>query len=155
MQGKKYISVSDRTVVQRHGWLLALKIDDHDPELTIGSRCAIGDFCHIAAVRKVIIQDKVLIANKVYIADNTHQFTDVNLPVLDQPIQYAKEVVISTGAWIGENVCIMGASVGKNSIVGANSVVTKDIPDYCVAVGSPARIIKKFDFTTNMWQSVS
>lgn len=62
--------------------------------------------------------------------------------------------MIGNVAWIGENVCIIGASVGKNSVIGANSVVTRDIPDFCVAVGSPARVIKKFDFSDECWKSI-
>ena len=61
------------------------------------------------------------------------------------------EVLIGEGSWIGENVCIIGASVGKNSIVGANSVVTNNIPDYCVAVRAPARVIKRYDNKDNQW----
>ena len=61
------------------------------------------------------------------------------------------EVLIGEGSWIGENVCIIGAFVGKNSIVGANSVVTNNIPDYCVAVGAPARVIKRYDHKDNQW----
>ena len=153
IQGKKYISIFNKTVVQRHGWLLALKIDEHDPILTIKEGCAIGDFCHIASVRKVVIGENVLIANKVYISDNLHHFEDVNTPIINQKIFFKKEVFIGSGAWIGENVCIIGASVGRNSIIGANAVVTKDIPNYCMAVGSPARVIKQFDFDTHQWVS--
>jgi acetyltransferase-like isoleucine patch superfamily enzyme len=64
---------------------------------------------------------------------------------------FKKEVIIGSGSWIGENVCIIGASVGRNSVIGCNSVVTKDIDDYCIAVGSPARVIKRFDFNTRQW----
>jgi acetyltransferase-like isoleucine patch superfamily enzyme len=70
---------------------------------------------------------------------------------MDQPIQQIHEVEIGEGAWIGENVCIIGASVGKGCVIGANSVVTKNIPDYCVAVGAPAKIIKRYSFELNEW----
>ena len=52
---------------------------------------------------------------------------------------------------MGENVCIIGASVGKHCVIGANSVVTKDIPDYSIAVGTPAKIIKRYDFNKERW----
>jgi acetyltransferase-like isoleucine patch superfamily enzyme len=151
VEGSQYISVGRGTMIQRQGWLLALKIDDHLPELSIGKDCAIGDFCHIASVRSVVIQDNVLIANKVYISDNVHSFEDIMVPIMNQPIKYTGNVIIGTGAWIGENVCIIGAKIGRNSIIGANSVVTKDIPDYCVAVGIPARVIKMYDQRTSTW----
>lgn len=153
--GKEYISIADQSVVQRGGWLLALKIDDVNPDLQIGKNCAIGDSSHIVAVRSVVIEDNVLIANRVYISDNIHNFADVSKPVIKQGVQFKKAVRIGGGAWLGENVCVIGASIGKNSVVGANSVVTKDIPDFSVAVGSPAKVIKKYDFETGTWVSVS
>lgn len=154
VQGGKFISIHGRTVVQRYGWLLAYKIDDVAPEIIIGNGCAIGDFCHITAVRRLEIEDDVLIANNVYISDNAHDFRDVTIPVIRQPVIHKGNVRIQSGTWIGENVCVIGASIGKNCVIGANSVVNKDIPDYSVAVGAPARVIKKFDFTTNSWISV-
>ena len=154
IQGKKYITIGRNSVVQRGGWLLALKIDEHEPILSIGDNCAIGDYCHITSVRKVIFEDNVLLANNVYISDNLHGFENIKIPIKDQPIKFKKEVVLQSGCWIGENVCIIGASIGKNSIIGANSVVTTDIEDYCIAVGSPAKIIKKFDLVSKNWISV-
>jgi acetyltransferase-like isoleucine patch superfamily enzyme len=67
-------------------------------------------------------------------------------------VEQLSPVIIQDGAWLGENVCVVGASVGKNSVVGANSVVTKDIPDYCVAAGAPAIIIKRFDLEKKEWR---
>lgn len=154
VEGKKYISIGKKSTIQRLGWLLALKVEEHDPELNIGANCAIGDFCHITAIRKVIIEDDVLMANKVYISDNVHEYQDINVPVIRQGVLFKGEVRIKSGAWIGENVCIIGASIGKNSIIGANAVVTKDIPDYAIAVGSPARVIKQYDTVTNQWITI-
>ncbi|WP_426668525.1 acyltransferase [Mucilaginibacter sp. McL0603] len=154
INGKKYISIADRAVVQRCGWLFALKIGDVNPVLHIGRNCAIGDFSHIVAVGEVIIEDNVLIANNVYISDNVHAFEDVNKPIMNQKVRFKKAVKIQQGAWLGENVCVIGASVGKNSVIGANSVVTKDIPDFCIAVGSPAKIIKAYHFETQKWVSI-
>ena len=154
VDGKEYISIADEAVIQRGGWLLALKIGDIAPDLQIGKNCAIGDFSHIVAVQSVVIEDNVLIANKVYISDNIHIFGDVSKPVIKQGVQFKKAVRIKEGAWLGENVCVIGASVGKNAVVGANSVVTRDIPDFSVAVGSPAKVIKKYDFETSTWVSV-
>jgi len=154
VQGKKYISIHKNAIVQRLGWLLALKIGDTDPAIVIEEGSAIGDFCHITAVGSVHIEKNVLMANHVYISDNVHEFEDINTPVIRQKVIFKAPVRIGSGAWIGENVCIIGASIGRNAVVGANAVVTRDIPDYCVAVGSPARVIKRFDHTTNQWIAV-
>ena len=71
-----------------------------------------------------------------------------------QGVTQKRDVVIGNGSWIGEHVCIIGASIGRHCVIGANSVVTRDIPDYSVAVGSPAVIIKKYDFNLNKWIKV-
>lgn len=132
-----------------------MKIDQHDPILKIGDNCAIGDFCHITSVRKVILENDVLLANNIYVSDNLHSYESIDVPIKNQPVIFKKEVVLKSGCWIGENVSIIGASIGKNSIVGANSVVTADIDDYCIAVGSPAKVIKRYDFNSEKWISVT
>lgn len=155
VQGKKYITIGRNSIIQRGGWLLAVKIDENEPVLSIGDNCDIGDYCHIVSVKKVIFEDDVLLANNIYVSDNLHGYEDINVAIKNQPVKFKKEVVLHSGCWIGENVCIIGASVGKNSIIGANSVVTSDIDDYCIAVGSPARVIKKYDLVTQKWNPVT
>jgi acetyltransferase-like isoleucine patch superfamily enzyme len=154
VQGKKYISLGNGCVIQKQGWLLAAKIAKNDPVLKIGNGTAVGDFCHIVSVNEVIIEDFVLIANKVYISDNNHCFEDIATPIIFQEIKFVNKVKIGQGSWIGENVCIIGANIGKNSIIGANSVVTKDIPDYSIAVGVPARVVKQYNFESKKWEKV-
>ena len=114
-----------------------------------------ADYNHIIATRKILIGKSVLTANHVYITDNLHGYKDVTVPIICQPITQLNDVIIGDGSWIGENVCIIGASIGKHCVIGANAVVTKDIPDYCVAVGVPAKVIKLFDFNTNTWRRCS
>jgi acetyltransferase-like isoleucine patch superfamily enzyme len=154
IEGKKYITIKKKAVVKNFGWLMAQKNDAFDPELIIGEGSSIGDFCHIAAVRKVEIGKKVLMANKVYISDNLHSFDDINVPVIDQPVIFKNEVIIGDGSWLGENVCVIGAKIGQNCVIGANAVVTGDIPDYSIAVGSPAKVIKKYSIKTKKWEKV-
>ena len=154
LQGMKYIEVGDRVVIQPGLWALALKIDNHNPILNIGDDVYIGRFFNIVSVRRVVIEKDVLIADKVYISDNLHEYKDIQIPVSQQPVIFKDYVVIKEGAWIGENVSIIGACIGRNSVVAANSVVTKDIPDYCVCAGVPAKVIKKYCFERNEWISV-
>jgi acetyltransferase-like isoleucine patch superfamily enzyme len=123
--------------------------------LEIGDGCRIGRFNHIYATRRIIFGRRVLTANGVYVADNRHEFADPNLAVLDQPVRQLADVVIGDGAWLGHNVCIIGASIGRNAVVGANAVVTRDLPDHCVAVGAPARIIRRFDPGAGVWRATS
>lgn len=81
----------------------------------------------------------------MYITDCDHEYRDINVPVIDQGIvQRGQMVSIGESSYIGINAVIVGnVKIGKHCVIGANSVVTKDVPDYCVAVGSPARVIKK------------
>lgn len=155
LQGMGFISVGENTHVQQGLWLLALKISErYDPAIRIGNHVYIGRYAHIVSVRDVSICDNVLIADKVYISDNLHEYSRIDIPVKDQPILFKNAVTIHDGAWLGENVCIIGASVGRNAIVAANSVVTRDVPDYTVVAGAPAKVIKKYNHESNTWESV-
>lgn len=155
VDGARYISIGPGVTVQKYSWLFAHQFDDHEPELIIESGCAIGDFNHITAVRKVRIGKNVLTANRVYISDNVHNYEDVRTPVMHQGVSFKGEVVIGDGTWLGENVCVIGAKIGRNCVIGANAVVTHDIPDYSVAVGIPARVIKKYNQSSRQWEKTA
>ncbi|MGI3172023.1 acyltransferase [Aeromonas veronii] len=154
INGSEYISISNRVVIRNSAWLLALKNSDIEPILEIHDDVYMGRYVHIVSTNNVIIKCGVLIADKVYISDNIHQYHDTGIPIKEQPILCKGPVTINEGAWLGENVCVIGASVGKNAVVAANSVVTKDVPDYTVVAGAPARVIKKFNFDSQSWESV-
>jgi acetyltransferase-like isoleucine patch superfamily enzyme len=153
IDGGKNISIGKQVNIQYKTWLAALPLTGSDKcQLVIEDGAVIGHFNHIYATKSIIIEEDALLADRVYISDNLHDYSDPMIPIKNQKIIQKNEVVIASGCWIGENVSIIGASVGKNSVIGANSVVTKDIPDYCVAVGIPARIIKRYNFKTNTWE---
>ena len=142
VDGYENIYIKDKARIGDYSWLAAVPLTGNKVNLVISEAVQIGHFCHIYATKSVVIEKDVLIADKVYISDNAHSYDDINLPIWKQPIKQLKEVIIGEGSWIGENVCIIGASIGKHSVIGANAVVTHDIPDYCVAVGAPAKVIK-------------
>jgi acetyltransferase-like isoleucine patch superfamily enzyme len=153
LSGGKRIFIGAKVYINDKGWLAGEPLTgDTNARLIIGDGTYIGRFCHIYATSKIEIGKKVLMADKVYISDNLHSYENIELPVIDQPIKQTNPVIIHDGAWLGENVCVIGASVGKNSVIGANSIVTKNIPDYCVAIGSPAAIIKRYNFDSKQWQ---
>ncbi|MFD2601213.1 acyltransferase [Flavobacterium suzhouense] len=146
------ISIGENVYIAYRSWLAALPLTGAEHcELIIGDGTSIGNLNHIYATKSIIIGKDVLTADKVYISDNLHGYEDVSLPIIKQPIKQIATVVIGDGCWLGENVCVIGAKIGKNCVIGANSVVTKDIPDYSVAVGSPAKVIKRYCFETNQW----
>ena len=153
VDGKENISIQKNVVVQKMSWIAAVPLTNTTVcRLSIGEGSIIGNFNHIYATGEIEIGKKVLTADKVFISDNLHNYEDINIPIMDQGIKQLSKVSIGDGAWLGENVCIVGANVGRNSIIGANSVVTKDIPDFCIAVGSPARVIKKFNLESKKWE---
>jgi acetyltransferase-like isoleucine patch superfamily enzyme len=128
--------------------------------IVIGDNVQINDFVHIGAVGSIIIGDNVLMASKIYISDHNHGSYDENIN--DHPMSIpieresiCKPVLIEDNVWIGESVCILpGVTIGKGSIIGASSVVTKSIPPFSIAVGNPAIVIKKFDFQIKKWIKV-
>ena len=156
IDGFRNITIEDNVTISYKGWLAALPLTNSSCcELVVGEGTCIGNFCHIFATNSIRIGKNVLIADKVYITDNLHNYSDVSSPIIFQTIKQLSKVSIGTGSWIGENVSIIGASVGENSVIGANSVVTKNIPSYCVAVGVPAKIIKRYCLEKCEWLSTN
>ena len=153
VNGAKFISIFKKVHISEGAWLLAMKVKKK-PRIIIGNGSYIGRFSHIVSISKVEICSNVLISDKVYISDNLHAYKDIMKPIKDQEIYEKQSVVIGEHTWIGENVSVIGASVGKHCVIGANSVVTSNIPDYCVAVGIPARIIKKYNNTNGKWEKI-
>jgi len=93
---------------------------------------------------KIIIEDNVMIGAGAHFYVNNHKFDRVDIPLIDQGYYPFEQTIVKQGAWIGANSIILpGVIIGKNSVVGAGSVVTKNVPDFCVVVGSPAKVIKK------------
>ncbi|OOQ59468.1 acyltransferase [Mucilaginibacter pedocola] len=156
LDGGKNIFIGNNVYIGRLSWLAASPLTNkQNCKLVINEGAYIGNFAHIYSTSSITIGKKALLADKVYITDNLHGYDDITLPYIEQPIKQLKPVLIGEGCWIGENVCIIGANVGKQSIIGANAVVTKDIPDYCVAVGSPARIIKRYCEQEKIWKKTT
>jgi acetyltransferase-like isoleucine patch superfamily enzyme len=155
IQGAKRIAIGSNVTILDSAWLLALDLKDSPaaagPLIRIGDGTSIGHFAHIVSMGSVQIGAKVLIADRVYISDNLHGFENVEVAIIDQPVQQRASVEIGDGSWLGENVCIIGARIGRNCVVAANAVVTRDVPDYCVVAGAPARVIKRYDTVAKSW----
>lgn len=117
------------------------------PKIIIGNQVSINADCHIGAIDRVELHDGVLLAGRVFITDHLHGNTtaeSLNIPPQERILTTKGPVIIKKNAWLGEGVAVMpGVTIGENAVIGANSVVTKDIPDNAVAVGIPARVIKQ------------
>lgn len=126
-------------------WLNA-KDDRRDgkPTLRIGDGTYIGRFAQINAWRSVIIGRNVLIADRVFISDADHNYADTSTPILLQGDSFVGAVTVRDGCWIGIGAVILpGVTIGRNSIVAANAVVTHNVPDCSVVGGIPAKVIKQ------------
>lgn len=116
------------------------------PNLTIGCHCNFGAYNHISCANKVTIGNNVLTGKWVTISDNSHGATDIDTlkihPII-RPVVSKGPISIGNDVWIGDKATVLsGVTIGNGAVVAANSVVTKDVPEYCVVAGNPARIIK-------------
>jgi acetyltransferase-like isoleucine patch superfamily enzyme len=124
------------------------------PVVTIGDRCLIGRGSGIVGHFSISIGNDVWTGHHVYITDQNHGYEDITIPISKQS-QPERAVSIGDGSWLGHgSVVLPGVTLGRHVVIGANSVVTKDIPDFSVAVGVPAKVIRRFDESRQEWLSV-
>lgn len=159
IRGKKFITVGAGFTTGFNCRLDAYS-EDSSIRIKIGNNVQINDYVHIGAINRIEIKDNVLIASKVFITDHSHgQYSgnecDSPMSIPKERRLYSKPVVIEENVWIGEFVSILpGVTIGKGSIIGTMSVVNRDVPPYTIAVGSPVRVIKKYNEQTMLWDTV-
>jgi acetyltransferase-like isoleucine patch superfamily enzyme len=125
------------------------------PKLTVEDSVCIGMNATISVCDKIEIQRNVFLARNVYISDHGHEFRDPTMPISKQGISEPKRVCIGADTWLGQNsVVLPGVKIGKHCVIGANSVVNRTIPDFSVAVGAPARVVRRYDRKTSTWERV-
>jgi serine acetyltransferase len=139
------VHVGRDVVLGEYAWLNAKdERRDRMPTLRIGDGTSIGRFAQINAWRSVTIGRNVLIADRVFISDADHNYSDPDTPIIQQGDAFIGAVTLQDGCWIGIGAVILpGVTIGRNAVVAANAVVTKDVPDCAVVGGIPARIIKE------------
>jgi acetyltransferase-like isoleucine patch superfamily enzyme len=126
------------------------------PFIDIGDYVSIEQNLHLTCANKIEIGRNTAIAANVTITDINHPYTDINLAPDRQPIEVTF-VKIGEDCKIYNNVVILpGTIIGKHTVIGANSVVIgKKYPDFCILVGAPAKIIKRYNFEKNIWQKTN
>ena len=113
-----------------------------DPVVRVGDRCLIGKGSSIVGHLEIVIGDDVWTGHHVYITDQNHGYADLHRPI-SQQLMPERPVRIGDGSWLGHGTVVLpGAQIGRHVVVGANSVVTGDVPDFSVAAGAPARVIR-------------
>ena len=140
IMGYEYISIGENTVILDHSRIMDFSL---------------GYYLTILNASTVTIGNDVLFASHVMISSENHGMDpESEKSYMAQPLE-SKPVSIGDGCWIGEKVCILpGVNIGKKCIIGAGSVVTKSIPDYSIAVGNPAKVIKRYNFENHNWVKV-
>lgn len=120
---------------------------------SLGARSVIEDFSTVNnAVGAVRIGDDVNLAQGITVSGLNHNFENICAPIAAQGVS-TSEVVIADDVWIGANAVILaGVSIGSHSVVAAGAVVTKNVPECCVAAGNPARIVKYYDREAGLWK---
>ena len=144
-------------MINRDCWIQVVPgyIDDKGAKLIIKAHAGIGMGAHISAAHQVMIEEHVLLGRNVFISDHAHAFENITSPISEQGINRIAPVTIGREAWLGENVVVLpGVTIGKHCVIGASSVVNRSIPDFCVAVGVPARVIKRYNAETGVWERV-
>ena len=149
LMGEKYISVGEDCYIGKDVQLTATDYFQDQiftPSITIGNNCSIHDYAHVTAINTIRIGNNVRTGKNVLITDNAHGASDPSLletaPNL-RPLYSKGPVIIEDNVWIGGKSSILpGVKIGRGAIIGAGSIVTKDIPKYAVAAGNPAKVLK-------------
>ena len=147
IMNERFIRIGAGTMIGQHVALSAGMVPGQecitDPVVSIGDRCLIGRGSGIVGHLSIEIGDDVWTGHHIYITDQNHGYDDPDLPI-SQQVQPERPVRIGSGSWIGHgSVILPGSDIGRNVVIGANSVVSGVIPDHSVAVGAPARVIKR------------
>lgn len=118
----------------------------------IGDRTRIGLGCVL--IGPVTVGNDVMFAQNIVVSGLNHGYQDINTPPSLQPVE-TKPISIGDDVWIGANAVITaGVTIGKHAVVAAGSVVTKNVPDFAIAAGNPARILKQYNPETMQWERV-
>jgi acetyltransferase-like isoleucine patch superfamily enzyme len=155
LRNVEHIYIEDNVTVNKYAFLLTLQTDPlKRPKLILGEGSIIGHMNHITCIDQISIGRRVLTADRVYISDHSHDFSNPDLPIMEQGLSSKGKISIGDGTWIGENAVVLCCSIGKHCVIGANAVVIHDVPDYCVAAGIPARVIKRLDPQFRSWENI-
>ena len=149
LYGERYIRLGAQTIVGPHVTLSAGVSPTHELDretaVSIGDRCLIGRGSGIVAHESIEIGDDVFTGHHVYVTDANPGYEDVTLPIGRQ-FAAPRPVSIGAGSWLGHgSIVLPGSRIGEHVVVGAGSVVTGEIPDFSVAVGVPAKVVRRYD----------
>jgi acetyltransferase-like isoleucine patch superfamily enzyme len=150
LKGGKYIVIGNNVSFGMNGVLTAWdkhQEEHYTPYIAVGNDCHFGDGFHISSINRIVIGNNVLCGRRISIIDNMHgkpNHEDINIAPAKRQLYSKGPIIIEDNVWIGDKVSIMsGVTIGYGTIIGANAVVTKSFPKYCIIGGVPAKIISK------------
>ena len=155
MRSPHRIFVGDKVFFHSGAWLSV--VEEHmgrryEPRLEIGDRTTFGRDAYISCVGQITIGREVQAADRVFITDTYHEYEDPDTSIVFQPMAEPRAVVIGDGAFLGIGACVMaGVTIGERAFVGANAVVTRDVPPNGVVAGNPARLLRVYDRERGAW----
>jgi acetyltransferase-like isoleucine patch superfamily enzyme len=153
----RYISIGDNVTIGNDTDIFVhpLRRDSKEFIIQIGDNVHIGRSNILGARKSIILEENVLVGPHVMIGDHSHRYENVDIPVKMQETTEAGPVRIERDSWIGANVFILpNVTIGQHTVIGANAVVNRDIPAFSVAVGVPARVIRRYHFDLKQWVRV-
>jgi|SRR5580658_1768572 acetyltransferase-like isoleucine patch superfamily enzyme len=149
------IKLGNSVIIWNDVWLNIHPNYDSELKIIIDDNCSVGARTVISAKNCIHLEEDVIMATSVLLQDHSHAYEDINLPIRAQGVTSGGRIRIGRGSWIGQGaaiVCNEGEVViGRNSVVGANSLVTKSFPPYSVIVGNPGRLARQFDPVKGIW----
>jgi acetyltransferase-like isoleucine patch superfamily enzyme len=111
--------------------------------IDVGEGSRFNARCFVTAHERITIGRDVLFSSNVFVCDHLHGTAERDTPMMRQPPGKPAPVEIGDGCWLGINVAVMpGVRIGRQCVIGANAVVTEDVPDYSIAAGVPARVLR-------------
>ena len=153
--GKSHIKIGNNTIVSEDSWLNVNHKDISVKHIVIGNNCYVGKRNFFSSGQQIVLGDYCMTGIDCKFLGSDHKFDNPMSPYITTGTTVDNVIYIGHNVWIGANVIVVGnVSIGHGSIIGAGSLVTKDIPPFSLVVGSPARVIKRYDFTLNEWISI-
>lgn len=156
--GGKNITIMEKAQIMPYSMMVSLG----GGKIEIGKGATVSMFSRIGCAGYIKIGDYVAMGPNCFIADYNHEYQNISIPIKKQGRHFTPKpdsspnIEIGDGSWLGTHVAIAGnIKIGRHCVIGANSVVTKDIPDYSVAVGSPAKVIKRYNFESGTWERIA